>query len=422
MVLTLSGGSQSLDIRALYTEFNLYEDILGTTVSGNMTIYDTVNLLGNAALSGNEKLRIVVDTPTKNAPIEINFVVYNISPVIRDGTKDSVRGQTYIINFCSIEKIVDAGTIVQKSYKSMLISDMVTDVLFSYLETNKQAFIETTSSPQDIIVPGFKPLRTIDWLSTRAVSASQNPAYVFFENRFGYFFQSLETLATGASTEVPTYILMPRGVDSVNGVPDLGRRMQAIKDYQFIGTPNSLHQTQEGIFGSTTATYDPVRMKYAEYGYDMLTGLGNFEGVNPNGLPPMFPQSDLNKMSAARRYFYPTNYNRSQTPYGSKNENDVNNTNVEMFMGKRQSLLGAAETFKIRLIVNGDVGLAVGTVIDIKYPALDRRSAIDVNDLDPIYSGRYLITALRHKFGIKSHMTILEVVKGTVGKGGLGRV
>lgn len=420
LVLTLSGGTQQLDIRNLYTEFNIYEDMLGTCISGNITIYDTLNLLGNAALSGNEKLRIVVDTPTKNKPIEVEFVIYNISPVINDASQNSVRAQTYVINFCSKEKILDSAVIVQKSYKSSLISDMVMDIMFSYLGTDKTVFVEQTASPQDIIVPGFHPLKAVDWLSTRAVSTNQNPAFVFFENRYGYYFQSLETLASMAPTDVPTYILTTKGAEIDQGMPDIDRRMRSIKDFQFIGTPDSLHQTKEGIFASTLQTYDPIRMKFTEIPYDIVSGISRFAGVNLGQLPAFVPGSGLNLFANSKRYFATTNYNRSQTPYGSTHDPALNNSNIEMFQGRRQSILGQAETFKIRMLVNGDVGLTAGTVIDINYPSLDRRTALDVNNLDSTYSGRYLITAVRHKFAIKTHMTVLEVVKGTVGKG-LGR-
>ena len=124
--------------------------------------------------------------------------------------------------------------------------------------------------------------------------------------------------------------------------------------------------------------------------------------------------------STASRIFYPTNYNRSQTPYGQSHDPNQSNSNAELFMGKRQSLLGAAETFKIRMVVNGDVGLCAGLVININYPALDRRTAADVNNMDPVYSGNYIITAIRHKFNIRTHLTIVEAVKGTV-QGGIGR-
>ena len=79
------------------------------------------------------------------------------------------------------------------------------------------------------------------------------------------------------------------------------------------------------------------------------------------------------------------------------------------------------ETFKVRMMLNGDTALTVGVVIDLLYPSMDRRDATDLGKLDPIYSGKYLITAIRHRFGVKTHYTLIEAVKGTT-DGGLGRV
>lgn len=420
MTLILSSGTQQLDIRGMIVEWNIFEDIYNNCISGNATIYDTLNMLSNVGFSGNEQLHIVVDTPTKHAPIDLTFIIYNVSPISTDNKDQSKRGVSYTLNFCSPEKIKDQTIVVSKSYKSMLISDMVIDMMGpTYMGTNKTIYTESTSAPQDIIIPSMHPLKACKWLSTKALSSRQNPDYLFFENRYGYYFNTLETLSTVIPESPPSYIITPKGMEENSSVPDISRRMQAIKDYQFIGTPDTFEQTRNGVFGATLNTYDPIRMKFTSILYDILDGYSGFKSLG-GGVVPYVPTALLSDTSQSRRYFYPTNYNRSQTQYGKQFYPNINNTLVEEFVAKRPSLLGGAETFKLRMILNGDVALAVGLVINVNYPSMDRREAVDINKMDPIYSGTYIITALRHSFGIKSHQTIIECIKGSTLQG-MGR-
>jgi hypothetical protein len=422
MQLILSGDLQAIDIRNLYTEFNIYEDMIGTAVSGNITIMDNLNMLSRVGFSGNERIRLTVESATLGNPLSMEFLVYGISPVFTDPAQNSKRGVMYVINFCSPEKLRDLQLIVAKAYKSTPISTIVGDILgSSFLNTNKKRFIEETSGHQDLIIPSFKPFAAIDWLSTRAVSGSNNPDYVFFENHEGYYFSSLESLFNAAPSTLETFIMDPRGFnDPDTGMPDIGRRLRTIKDFSLVSSPDSLQQTKDGTFASVLCTYDPIRMIFKEINYSILDGFNKMKGPGGYGTPPYLPNFDGANKPTSARYFYPTNYNRTQTAYG-KNDPTDNNTLVENFMGKRQSILSGMQTYKVRVMINGNLGVMAGSVINLAVPDFDRKTSVDLGTQNDVYSGRYLVTALRHRFDMTTHDTFIEAVKGSPEKG-LGRV
>ncbi len=418
MQLILSGESQAIDIRNFMSEFNIYEDMLGVVVSGNITISDSANMLSRIAFSGNERIRIVVHTATLSNPLAMEFIVYGISPVFTNPDQNSKRTMSYVMNFASAEKLKDMQIVVSKSYKAMSISSIVQDIVGpTYLNTQKQVFIEETAGLQDLIIPSFNPLKAIDWLSTRAISGTNNPDYVFFENHNGYYFISLETLFTTVPNSMNKYIVDPNGYnDPKTGMPDIARRMRVIKDFSIVSSPDVLQQTAEGVYASSLSTYDPVRMKFNTVNYSIIDGFSKMKGPGGFGTPPYLPNYDGANQPNSSRFFYPTNYNRAQTEYG-KNDPSNNDTLVEQFMGRRQSLLAGMQTYKVRFMINGNLGLTVGTVCDLAIPDFDRKTVSDTGSLSSIYSGKYLATAIRHQFTQISHNTFVEAIKGSPNKG-----
>jgi hypothetical protein len=71
------------------------------------------------------------------------------------------------------------------------------------------------------------------------------------------------------------------------------------------------------------------------------------------------------------------------------------------------------DNFKLNLVVPGRTDVEVGQMIFLLYPNISPRDQSDKvkDNLDPMYTGAYLITGIRHQItGIK-HKMIMEVTK-----------
>ena len=105
-------------------EFNLYENIFSESISGNIVVVDTNNLIANMPIIGNEQLQILLFTETNIEQNEdklfITLRVYSID----NYKKENIGTSAYIISFASDEYIKNHSTKNSKitEYDSISVS------------------------------------------------------------------------------------------------------------------------------------------------------------------------------------------------------------------------------------------------------------------------------------------------------------
>ena len=123
--------NQGIDIQDLVVEFNIFEGINKTAITGSLVIVDSINLIGNLPIQGTERLSFKLSTP--GAHDESHIVdcsertghpmhIYKLT----DKKQVDNDKQAYVLHFCSREflrnlrtKVSEAftGTIDQMVYK-----------------------------------------------------------------------------------------------------------------------------------------------------------------------------------------------------------------------------------------------------------------------------------------------------------------
>ena len=173
-IVVMTSDGQSVDIKSIMVELNLYEDIFSPTMTGDVTVGDGADMLSSYNIHGNEFILISIDKPTLNKPIQKVFRIYKI-----DTRKfGSASLQNYVLRFCSEELILSTQILLSKSYKGLTIDKMVNDILVNKLQVNpakmSNGIFSTCSSNYDIIIPRMQPLEAISWLVPRAYNNNQN--------------------------------------------------------------------------------------------------------------------------------------------------------------------------------------------------------------------------------------------------------
>ncbi len=79
----------------------------------------------------------------------------------------------------------------------------------------------------------------------------------------------------------------------------------------------------------------------------------------------------------------------------------------------RVSQLSQLNYFKLKLVVPGNTFLTVGSIIEFELPLATLRAPGEPTS-NPYHSGRFLITAIRHKIDIKSYEMIIEATRDCV--------
>jgi hypothetical protein len=82
-------------------------------------------------------------------------------------------------------------------------------------------------------------------------------------------------------------------------------------------------------------------------------------------------------------------------------------------MLRRNSQFQQINNIKIRIVVPGDSQRRVGEIVYIKLPTIEPITQEDPTSVDPFYSGRYLISRIKHSLTADSetYETIMELVK-----------
>jgi len=147
------------DLSGIVVEITLFEDIFNTAFTGNIILVDTLNIIENLPILGQEYIELKCSTPqtspTKESVIEKRFVLHSI--VARDTI--SCGAQTYSLDIATEDSLMNLNTRVSKSYTDS-IDNIVTDVLKNQLGST-QAILDTDVEELD------KREEVVEIMSTR---------------------------------------------------------------------------------------------------------------------------------------------------------------------------------------------------------------------------------------------------------------
>lgn len=393
MLYTSDG--QAVDLTNLIIELNIYEDLFSSTMSGEVLLSDALDMMSIFAVHGNEYLKLSIDKPSLDHPIEKTFRVYSI----KNRTYGTSQTLNYVINFCSEENILSSSLKISKSYKGKRISEMVYDIATNYLLIDpSRLVVEDTEGAFDIIIPNMDPLQAINWLATRAYAQNKS-VYMFFENRDGFNFVSYETLA-GYPTYTKYFKSAKFGDDNLKNAK-IFTYLNAVEDF------NIMKGIRYGSYSSSVIRYDIINRQFQSTlynAYDFKSKLLNKELlVNraTNRLGFNLYDSYLNSIK-----YVITN---DADPY-------VNPMSFELWLGPTIAKMGQITNFKMVGTLPGDVMLKVGATIDVEIPNMvSQGQSYEINEYR---SGKYLISAVNHKFMAptfgKAYNTTIEFMTDSV--------
>lgn len=413
----ITSNGQIIDLRAIFTQMDIFQDIFANVMSGKLIITDSTNIFGHLPVSGSEFIHIIYDKLNRNMPIEKIFRVYNRNKIIQD----KPTNQTVVLSFCSEELLVSKSLTTSKVYSNMLVSDMVKDIGLNVLKIDpinfKNENIEQTIGLQNIIIPYYNPIQSLNWLATKAISSYVGASFLFYENNKGYNFRSIQSLMDSPQI-VATYNYNIKNIDRL----DVNTDFYDVSKYEIIKTPDTLEGLMTGRFSGKLMTLDILRQKFTTL---ELNGNDLFDASEK--LSEGRPFSDLaNRLNTTTfdsygsyRKFYPTNIGQDQAQYISGKQ-EIHPSNIEKWLILRNSQLMQLLGLRIKLIVPGNNALNVGDIIQFNIPSIEPQTGQEESSLqrklDPFFSGRYMVTALRDKIDLGSYETIIEICRDTLSK------
>lgn len=412
--LNLITPEATVSLKAMMLEISYYEDIFNCSTSGHVLIKDSISLIDNLGICGNEFLKLTFKrSPKARDEYSRYFRVYRVSERIQDNNFT----ETYSLHFCSEELFLSEQIKVNKSYKNMAINDIIYDILKNYLQIPVNRInMDQSKGLYDFIITNKKPFQAVNWLTNIAQpfdkgDSTDGADFLFFENQDGFNFLSLEKMYKKNPYSTYTYNVHNAGrlVGNGTSTDELSRSLTGIKSYKFLDTFDSLYGVVTGAFANSVRIVDPLTRTHKEVVFNYNDYFNS--GSNLNKSPVIgFVKNRLGKYpyenSQAVFKEVQSNMEHKKAKHLSDTPSAVaNDIMAEVFVPYRTAQLALATYSRLRIVLTGDPNLSIGKVIQVNLPS-------NVSN-----SGKYLITSVRHIIDAKMrYEVVVEVAKNSFSK------
>ena len=416
-VLIVGSSGVEVEVTDLMRELNIYQSIDSPFMSGNIMIEDTSGLAELFPFVGQERIIFSLKTPGR-VPIDFNRyhgVIYNVGK--RFHTTD--RAQTLLLNFTTLESLKNLRTKVSKSFKGN-ISDMVQTILKSpnFLGTKKPIFIDLTKNNRTFVIPNLSPFKAIDLLKREAVSKKEgSPHFLFYENQDGFHFRSLDSLLGSVGNlsvdHVETYRFEPAPGGITSPAP-AEYSLPTILHWEAADNSNTFNGLKSGMYSSTLFTHDIFNKNIQKFTYDYATDRAKRNTTNKikKSSDIQIPTTKVDDKKTVTQFPESTIFVH---PSGSdKLHTDSTDNNADEWLQESRSRAVERNFFTLKIETYGNTNVTIGDLINVVIPSNKTMdSAAGGESVDPIISGRYLVTEQHHLVipDKQMHSMVLTIMK-----------
>ena len=309
----------------------------------------------------------------------------------------STNKQMATLEFVSEESLINETSRVNKKFTgnvTQIVSQLLTNESNSDkkgIQTEKEFKSDDAVNKYSFVGNLKRPFETIQWLCPKAQASSKNFGFLFFENRDGFLFKSIENLLKQEPEF--SYQKPDRPIET-----DLRIIESNLNQSNDIGI-----NARMGMYSNIKIYIDLENETYEETDF-------NISELNPE--KPLKVIETL-KEKPTRLMFRILDSGAQQK--GSKKEEGEKRNELAVYQNKsyiRNNLL-FSQSLNISVPLNPD--LRAGQMIEVKLPL---RKSDDGNPVssygsekDNDISGKYMISELRHLIGAGSGETQLELVR-----------
>lgn len=404
-----SHKKEKIDILPQMVEMSIFEDIFSNSIHGSLIVSDSYDLIFNFPFIGEELIKIKLRTPSMGdaGTVEYEGYIYKIS----DRHQTTERGQVYTIHFTSLETIIDVNKKVSKVFDGN-VTDIVRSIVKDddLLGSQKEFVAEKAGNNLKFVSPYWNPLKTINWLSMRALNRQNNsPTFVFYETLDNKFkFVSLDTLYSqtpkpGINYKYDSFL---RETSATGSTKNIEREYNLIRDYYVDEVFDYITRSETGMYASKLINTNIVSKTIKTTSRDYLK---DFANTNHLGKYPVASNGLLRRSGAAV-------FTVNNAEYVYDGQRDMR---VEQWMTQRKSLIGQAlNIFKMDIVVSGRLDVHAGDCV-----------MAEINQLQPInrgddksqivngyFSGKFLIGAIHHRFEGNNHTMIMQCFTESLSK------
>ena len=410
----LTGSGQRFDMKKIFTEISYFEDIYSFAVSGYVTIVDAQGFIEILQLTGNEFVEIIF-AKTKNAP-NTNKQIFRVYKIGDRKPTGNMNSESYTFYFCSEELILSEQIKISKSYKGTEIYKVISEILTDKLKVDpKKLNIERTTGINDFIVPRLKPFEAISWLSTYArpnKSGIKGADMLFFETKDFFNFRSLQSMFQ--DNIYTTYKYQQKNIDEK--VQSFQEETISVLDYEFVKVYDMMDNINSGALSNRLISIDPLTRTSKITDFNYLKYKSQAKTLNSgdpsNIMKNRLGLTNVNSYDASFKVATSNAFQQNQ-PYIKQAVGGVaKDIAIETYVPNRTAQISLANYTVLKIKIPGDTGITVGRTINFNLLTLKPTGEkTPRKNLDELYSGKYLVTAIRHIIQPTAFQTVLEIAK-----------
>lgn len=389
-ILLYNYKGESITLMQYFLTMNIQEDLFASVTTGNVLIRDPDNLMEVFPIIGEETLEVTYRTNEKFEWVTRKFYVSECS------NKAEVANKTYAytLSFTSEEFMINKTTLVTRSFNNLTPSSVAEIVLTNILKTSKAINVENSIGVYTYIAPSIRPFEVIRSMTNKAKSAEwvDGAAFMFFENKDGFNFVSLESLYNREAHQYEVGNQNAYATDeSFNVVRAISRT----------GAPSILTSVSGGALGVKAKSLNLLTKQVTDVSYDYFDDAEYTKVNRVNGSTP------TNRLTTSK-YKYKSKEGVYKFMVGTANSgSDYKHVNLAKRYAQL-SALSSGQKIHIEVAFNSDI--TVGDMIYLKILTSSISDSSAESQLEEKYSsGKYIITCLRHQFGTDKGFTYLEL-------------
>ena len=405
----VSHNDFELDIFGAYRFLSIYEDLFSPSITARLTLEDSNGILNFLPIIGQETVNISYVTQGLTEAIELEMIVNKITDLESD-----VGTQTYNLELVSVDMITNFEQRISEYFEGS--STEIAEKCFQRLESKKTFEFEPSEDKYDeelgVIIPNMTPMKAISFLCGKAFHEEyKSSSYMFYETSKKYVMKPMEMLTKEEpKNEFSLGSYKNAGADGKNIVDANIENKKAIT-YKFLSNFSVLDNITNGVFASKVSVVDMITRTKTDLEHSMWDDHEeykylNYDKDNKSTSGPIFDVSGKGKQymksdeDTSVRFVVPEVEIKDGRPM----------YNQEKIFRQRLFYTNLMNNIRCEMSVYGDSDLVVGDTVNLTLPLFTR---LDMGEewKDKYYSGKYLITGIRHKLSGDQYTTDLELVK-----------
>ena len=434
-------GGNAVDLTAHLQYIEYFENIMSPTISMNMKISSAVNFVSDLPIRGGEMIAMEIETLSGRVkfgrfvkgegivPDSGELYVYKMENFDQPST-----AQTFTLKITSPEYFTNETSRCMKKYKPATIDVHVTDILNETMKINPDRIgqIDKTKNSYSFIGNTKKPFHTISWLCPKSIAGSKQgvsgegqqakavgtAGYLFFENKDGFNFRSIEGLVSRTRENVDSADAKRQGTDIHGpyihqGKGAVGNLYKAEENFKI----NHVHINRGtdirkalavGQYANMTVFFDSLSHVVSVYDYKLLgdDGLENQLGSDDE----KETSSNELKMLNSRLFVRISDHGTLGIGTDGFQTSGIDQAYQAKSASRYNQLFSQSVDIQIPLNTN----IKVGDLINCVFPTLDTYTG-QSKDKDGSASGNYLVTRLNHHIQPNASFSSLNLVRDSYG-------